>query len=53
VLRWRLARAREARCDVAVVTTQPASKSQQNVQRAGFALLYPRAILLRPARQSS
>jgi ribosomal protein S18 acetylase RimI-like enzyme len=37
-------------CDLAVVTTEPASKSQQNVQRAGFALLYARAVLRRAAR---
>ena len=36
-------------CDVAVVTTQPGSKSQQNVQRQGFELLYTRAILVREA----
>jgi hypothetical protein len=29
---------------------QPASKSQENVQRAGFALLYARAIMIRPVR---
>ena len=34
--------------DLAVVTTQPGSKSQENVQRRGFALLYSRAILVRP-----
>ena len=34
-------------CDIAVVTTQPASKSQANVQRVGFALLYARAVLLK------
>ncbi|MCL9794272.1 GNAT family N-acetyltransferase, partial [Frankia sp. AgKG'84/4] len=34
-----------AGCDIAVVTTQPGSKSQQNVQRQGFDLLYTRAIL--------
>jgi hypothetical protein len=32
---------------VAVVTTQPASRSQQNVQRRGFDLLYTRAILVK------
>lgn len=37
-------------CDVAVVTTQPGSKSQENVQRRGFALLYTRAILVRAPR---
>ncbi|ORT53252.1 hypothetical protein UK99_02630 [Frankia casuarinae] len=34
-----------AGCDVATVTTQPGSKSQQNTQRAGFDLLHTRAIL--------
>ncbi len=48
LLRERLARARESGCEVAVVTTQPGSKSQQNVQRQGFALLYTRAVLVRP-----
>ena len=37
-------------CDIAVVTTEPGSKSQENVQRAGFQLLYARAVLVRPAR---
>jgi ribosomal protein S18 acetylase RimI-like enzyme len=37
-------------CDVAVVTTQPASKSQQNVQHQGFELLYARAVLVKEAR---
>jgi GNAT superfamily N-acetyltransferase len=43
----RLARAGAEGCDVAVVTTLPGSKSQENVQRQGFALLYARAILVR------
>ena len=43
----RLADAAAAGCDVAVVTTQPASKSQENVQRRGFDLLYTRAVLVR------
>lgn len=34
-------------CDIAVVTTAPGSRSQQNVQRLGFGLLYSRAILVR------
>jgi ribosomal protein S18 acetylase RimI-like enzyme len=51
LLRARLVDAAESGCDLAVVTTEPASKSQQNVQRAGFALLYPRAVLLRRPRQ--
>jgi hypothetical protein len=42
-----LADAAAAGCDIAVVTTQPASKSQQNVQRRGFDLLYTRAVLER------
>ena len=45
----RLADAARRGCDLAVVTTQPGSVSQQNVQRAGFELLYARAILLRGA----
>lgn len=43
----RLDLAREAGCDIAVVTTQPGSKSQENVQRQGFQLLYTRAVLVR------
>jgi GNAT superfamily N-acetyltransferase len=53
LLRARLRRAREAACAVAVVVTQPASKSQQNVQREGFALLYARQLLIKPARRDS
>jgi ribosomal protein S18 acetylase RimI-like enzyme len=47
LLSTRLADAAAGGCDIAVVTTQPASKSQQNVQRQGFDLLYTRAILLK------
>ena len=47
LLRARLVDAARRGCDLAVVTTEPGSKSQQNVQRAGFALLYPRAVLIR------
>ena len=47
LLRHRLAEAARRGCDVAVVTTQPGSKSQENVQKAGFALLYARAILVK------
>jgi ribosomal protein S18 acetylase RimI-like enzyme len=50
LLRARLVEAARAGCDLAVVTTEPASKSQENVQRAGFTLLYVRAILVRAAR---
>lgn len=47
LLRARLRDAAHAGCDIAVVTTQPGSRSQQNVQRRGFALLYSRAILVK------
>jgi GNAT superfamily N-acetyltransferase len=47
LLRHRLAEAARRGCDVAVVTTQPGSKSQANVQKAGFSLLYVRAILVK------
>jgi GNAT superfamily N-acetyltransferase len=50
LLSARLADAAAAGCDVAVVTTQPGSKSQQNVQRRGFDLLYTRAVLVRQPR---
>ncbi len=46
LLAARLADAAAAGCDVAVVTTQPGSKSQRNVQKQGFDLLYTRAILI-------
>jgi GNAT superfamily N-acetyltransferase len=46
LLSARLADAAAAGCDIAVVTTQPASRSQQNVQRRGFDLLYTRAVLV-------
>jgi GNAT superfamily N-acetyltransferase len=48
LLSARLAEARAKGCDLAVVTTQPGSKSQENVQRAGFELLYSRAVLVKP-----
>jgi GNAT superfamily N-acetyltransferase len=47
LLEYRLADARRAGCSLAVVTTQPGSKSQANSQRRGFALLYTRAVLVR------
>ncbi len=47
LLRRRLRDAADAGCDVAVVTTQPGSKSNHNAQRLGFALLYPRAVLVK------
>jgi GNAT superfamily N-acetyltransferase len=52
LLQARLAHAGARGCDLAVVTTQPGSKSQENVQRAGFELIYSRAILVKePAAQ--
>jgi len=47
LLSARLADAAAAGCDVAVITTQPGSKSQQNAQRQGFDLLYTRAVLVK------
>jgi GNAT superfamily N-acetyltransferase len=47
LLSTRLADAAAAGCDIAVVTTAPGSKSQQNVQRQGFQLLYTRAVLVK------
>jgi GNAT superfamily N-acetyltransferase len=50
LLSARLADAAAVGCDIAVVTTQPGSKSQQNVQRRGFDLLYTRAVLVMQCR---
>jgi ribosomal protein S18 acetylase RimI-like enzyme len=47
LLQRRLEDAAQAGCDVAVVTTQPGSVSQENVQRQGFEMLYTRAVLVR------
>ncbi|WP_194852779.1 GNAT family N-acetyltransferase [Nocardia sp. SYP-A9097] len=47
LLSARLIEAAAAGCDIAVITTQPGSKSQQNAQRRGFSLLYTRAILVK------
>jgi predicted GNAT family acetyltransferase len=47
LVRRRLADARQAGCTLAVVTTAPGTRSQQNVMRRGFDLLYARAILVR------
>lgn len=43
----RLLDAQAAGCDLAVVTTAPGSRSQENMMKRGFALLYTRAILIR------
>ncbi len=48
LLHHRLALAATSGCDLAIVTTAPGSKSQENVQRLGFELLYVRAILIKP-----
>ncbi|MGH3870852.1 MAG: GNAT family N-acetyltransferase [Pseudonocardiaceae bacterium] len=47
LLSARLADAAAAGCDVAVITTQPGSTSQQNAQCRGFDLLYTRAVLVK------
>jgi GNAT superfamily N-acetyltransferase len=47
LLSARLADAAAAGCEVAVIVTQPGSKSQQNSQRRGFDLLYTRATLVK------
>jgi GNAT superfamily N-acetyltransferase len=49
LLRARLSDAARAGCDLAITCTEPASKSQENMQRAGFELLYARAVLVRTA----
>ena len=46
LLSYRLADAASAGCDVAVITTQPGSRSHQNAQQRGFDLLYTRAVLV-------
>jgi GNAT superfamily N-acetyltransferase len=47
LLRARLDDAARAGAELAVIVTQPGSKSQQNATRAGFALLYARQLLVR------
>ena len=47
LLSARLVDATAAGCDVAVIVTQPGSKSQQNAQRRGFDLIYTRATMVR------
>ncbi len=43
----RLHAARQAGCDLAVVTTAPGTRSQENLMRNGFALLYARAVIVK------
>jgi GNAT superfamily N-acetyltransferase len=52
LLTARLIDATAAGCDVAVITTQPGSRSQQNAQRRGFDLLYARAVLVKHSREN-
>lgn len=47
LLQRRLADAHAAGCTLAVVTTAPGTRSQENVMRRGFELLYTRAILVK------
>ncbi|WP_278264857.1 GNAT family N-acetyltransferase [Nocardia sp. AG03] len=47
LLSARLAEAQAAGAELAVITTQPGSKSQQNAQGRGFSLLYTRAVLVK------
>jgi GNAT superfamily N-acetyltransferase len=47
LLQRRLADAYGAGCTLAVVTTAPGSRSQDNVMRRGFELLYTRAVLVK------
>jgi ribosomal protein S18 acetylase RimI-like enzyme len=47
LLAARLGDAAAAGADLAVIVTQPGSKSQQNATRAGFALLYVRQLLVK------
>jgi GNAT superfamily N-acetyltransferase len=47
LLAARVADAAAAGCELALVTVQPGSRSQRNVQRRGFDLLYTRATLVR------
>lgn len=48
LLQRRLADAALERCDLALMTTQPGSRSMENGYRQGFALLYSRAVMVRP-----
>lgn len=47
LLQQRLDDARLAGCDLAVVTTAPGTRSQDNVMRRGFELFYTRAIMIK------
>ena len=47
LLQRRLADAASAGCDLALMTTSPGTKSQENGIRQGFALLYVRALMVK------
>ncbi|MCB9717661.1 MAG: GNAT family N-acetyltransferase [Myxococcales bacterium] len=47
LLSARLADAARSGCELAVITTLPGSRSQNNARRRGFSLLYTRAVLRR------
>jgi N-acetylglutamate synthase-like GNAT family acetyltransferase len=47
LVQHRLLEAQSAGCDLAVVATAPGTRSQDNVMRRGFELLYARAILVK------
>ena len=47
LLEARLFAGRTIGCELATATTQPGSKSQENLHRLGFELLYSRAVLVR------
>jgi GNAT superfamily N-acetyltransferase len=49
LLQRRLADAAAAGCDLALMTTSPGTKSQENGLKQGFALLYVRAIMVKAA----
>lgn len=53
LLAARLADATAAGCEIAVITVQPGSTSQQNAQRQGFELLYTRAVLAKDERRAA
>jgi GNAT superfamily N-acetyltransferase len=47
LLQARLAAARELGCDLAMLLTEPSSKSQRNAERVGFRVVYTNALLVR------
>ncbi len=47
LLRSRLDHARRDRCDLAVICTQPGSRSQRNAERQGFQVVYARTLMSR------